>query len=414
MRKLTLTLLFGALSAFVWAADAQKTMEFYKQEIASFPVKDSRETRLYASALADNLDTWFLQNPANPAAADALLMQTRLLAKAGRNGEALGVLFRLRYLFPATDMTQLSPLFNETQVSLDNKVRETASKLFVQKPGESMLDKQTAQMLYAFSKLSGREFYPAAVQAFERFLLHYSDYPGNNEIELWYGDLHRANGNYLAAISQYKKANALYPDSPYKAASLRLIGDVYADNLKNTAAATEAYTSVLRLYPNSAETGTVYKHMAILDENNKQYDSALLNYDKAIELIKGSNSAYEAYRGKADVYYKQKQYEMAYDTLQQAAKLPKLSKENAANAYIQAAKIAHKKFKDDTRYTQALEKAVLLQPTAVRMYELAGAYAKAGRTDDAYETYTKLILQFPTSKYATSAQNKLTRLQKKK
>lgn len=414
MKKLILTFLFCALGVTTWAIDSQKTLEFYKQAISSFPVKNSGETRRYASALADNLDTWFLQNPAHPSAPDALLVQTRLLVKAGRNGEALGVLFRLRYLFPATDMVQLSPLFNETQDALDKKVREMASKLFVQTPNETMLDKQTAKMLYAFSKLSGKEFYPAAVQAFERFLLHYSDFPGNNEIELWYGDLHRVNGNYLAAILQYKKANALYPNSPYKAASLRLIGDVYADNLKNTAAATEAYTSVLRLYPNSSETGTVYKHMAILDENNKQYDSALLNYDKAIELIKDPNSAYEAYRGKADVYYKQKQYDMAYETLQEATKLPKLSKENAATTHMQAAKIARKNFKDNKRYIQSLEKAVLLQPTAPRMYELADAYAKDGRTDSAYETYTKLILQFPTSKYATSAQNKLTRLEKKK
>ena len=414
MRKIILTVIISTFSAFAWAATAQETLSFYKQELGAFPEGNSREIKLYAASLADNLDTWFLQNPVNASASEVMLLQTRLLARAGKNGEALAMLFRLHYLFPAADMAQLSPLFNQTQEALDKSVRETASRLFVQASHESTLEKQTAQMLYAFSKLSGKEFYPAAVQAFERFFVRYPNYEGNNEIELWYGDLHRVNGNYLAAILQYKKASALYPNSPYKAASMRLIGDVYADNLKNTAAATEAYTNVLRLYPNSVETGTVYKHMAILDENNKQYDIALLNYNKAIELLQDTTSVYEAYRGKADVYYKTKQYDLAYDTLQQAAALSKLSKENAADSYAQAAKIAHKKLKDETKYIQSLGKAVLALPdsaqTAKRMYELATAYEKAGRTAGAQEMYQKLILQFPTSKYASSAQNRLTRL----
>ena len=74
-----------------------------------------------------------------------------------------------------------------------------------------------------------------------------------DKVELWYGDLHRLNGNYLAAISQYKKAGELYPATPYKAASLRLIGDIYADNLKDTANATAYYTRVLREFPGSSE-----------------------------------------------------------------------------------------------------------------------------------------------------------------
>ena len=264
----------------------------------------------------------------------------------------------------------------------------------------------------------GDDFYPAAAQAFENFFVRHPFYERNNEVELWYGDLHRGNKNYLAAIAQYKKADALYPNSPYKAASLRLIGDIYADNLKNTAAATEAYTTVLRLYPNSSETGIVYKHMAILDENNKQYDSALINYDKAIELLGDSSAVYEAYRGKADVYTKTNQHENAYNVLHRAAELSNISKEQAADALAEAAKIAHKKLKDETKYVQSLDKAVLLAPndpkTAQRMCEIGDSYTKQGKLTKAQEVYKKLILQFPTSKYASSAQGKLTRLQNTK
>ncbi len=417
MKKTLLTAVLCTLSVGAFAAHAQETLQFYKQELSSFPTKESAATRAYAAALANGLQTWITQNGQNEAVPEALLWQARLQTKAEQNGAALVTLFTLRYTTKA-DSTQLTPLLGENIEVLSKDSREIAKKAFLQGAPDkaAFAEQKEAQVLYTLSKLEGKKFYPAAAQAFESFFARHPFYSGNNEVELWYGDLHRTNGNYLAAIAQYKKADALYPNSPYKAASLRLIGDIYADNLKNTAAATEAYTTVLRLYPGSSETGIVYKHMAILDENNKQYDSALINYDKAIELLDNVPAVYEAYRGKADVYVKTKQYEPAYQTLHQAAQLTNIKPAQAADALVEAAKIARKKLKDDTKYIQSLEKAILLQPngkdTPVWMYDVAAAYEKAGKTAQAQEVYKKLILQFPTSKYASSAQSGLTRLGK--
>lgn len=419
MKKTLLALLLGTLSVFTWAANAQESLQFYKQELSSFPTKNSADTRAYAAALADGLQTWITQNEHNADVSEALLWQARLQTKAEQRGAALVTLFRLRYT-TQTDPTQLAPLFSENTVVLHKNSRDIANKAFIKGASEkaAFAEQKETEMLYTLSKLQGKKFYPAAAQAFESFFVHHPFSASSNEVELWYGDLHRTNGNYLAAIAQYKKADALYPNSPYKAASLRLIGDIYADNLRNTAAATEAYTTVLRLYPNSSETGIVYKHMAILDENNKQYDSALINYDKAIELLDNAPAVYEAYRGKADVYVKTKQYEPAYQTLHQAAQLTNIQREQAADTLVQAAKIARRKLKDETKYIQSLEKAILLQPeskdTPVWMYNVGAAYEKAGKTESAQEVYKKLILQFPTSKYASSAQSGLTRLGKTK
>ena len=419
MKKILLTVVLSMLSVGAFAATAQETLQFYKQELSSFPTKDSAATRAYAASLADGLQTWLLQNGRNDAIPEALLWQARLQTKAGQNGAALVTLLKLRYTTSA-DTTQLVALLNENLEVLDKDSRTDAGKALLKGASEkaTFAEQKEAEMLYTLSKLKGKKFYPAAAQAFEGFFVRNPRYEGNNEVELWYGDLHRMNGNYLAAIAQYKKADALYPNSPYKAASLRLIGDIYADNLKNTAAATEAYTTVLRLYPNSSETGIVYKHMAILDENNKQYDSALINYGKAIELLDNAPAVYEAYRGKADVYVKTKQYEPAYQTLHHAAQLPNVKPEQATEALVEAAHIARKKLKDDTKYVQSLQKAILLQPsgkdTPVWMYDVGAAYEKAGKTAQAQEMYKKLILQFPTSKYASSAQSGLTRLGKTK
>ncbi len=417
MRKLlTALLLISTAGSLVWADKAQDTLDFYKQELTSFPARNTRDVRAYALALADGLDTWILQNEKQTPVHDAMLLQARLLERAEEDGAVLVTLFKLRYLFDQADMVQITPLFTQTVTELNKDSRPLANELLAKGASQKATTPvaKEAEALYALSKLSGSDFYPAATQAFERFFVRYPNYEGNNEVELWYGDLHRANGNYLAAISQYKKADLLYPSSPYKAASLRLIGDIYADNLKNTAAATEAYTTVLRLYPGSNETGIVYKHMAILDENNRQYDSALINYDKAIELLDNAPSVYEAYRGKADVYNKMKQPGEAYHVLHQAASIANLPADKAADALKEAGDIARRKLHDETKYIKSLERAILLQPTAPEtaqlMYELGTCYEKQGKTAQAQEAYKKLILQFPISKYAAKAQNRLTRL----
>lgn len=418
MKKLGLIILLGVFGVNVWAADAQEALNFYKKELSSFPVKSTRETRAYALSLAEGLNTWVLQHEKDGSVPTARLLQARLLAKAQEHGAAFVTLLQLRYMFPQIEVASLQSGLDESLNGLDKNSRQ-AAKDFFDKGVNSIAttpQMQEADSLYVFSKLSGKNFYPAAVQAFERFFVRYPDFPGNNEAELWYGDLHRLNGNYWAAIAQYKKADALYPNSPYKAASLRLIGDIYADNLKDTDAALNAYTTVLRLYPKSSERGIVYKHMAILDENNKQYDSALINYDKAIELLGDVTAVNEAYRGKADIYLKTKQYEQAYNVLHQAAVLSNLSKKQAVQSLQEAAKIARKRLKDEGKYTQLLEKAILLAPgqpeTAPLMYELGNAYEKQGKTAQAQEIYKKLILQFPTSKQASGAQSRLDRLNK--
>lgn len=418
MRKTVFLLTLCAFcTPYLQAADAAATLEFYKKETAAFSAETNRETRAAAKALADGLNTWAAQNPDSPAAKDALLMQARLYLRALENGQAAVTLFKLRNLFPQTDMNLLNPLMAEAVQTIQSDKRDTAIRLFAAAADDKQdRAEREAQALYALSKLSGRALYAPGVNAFESFFTRYPAYAENDKVELWYGDFHRENGNYLAAISQYKKAAELYPNTPYKAASIRLVGDIYADNLKDTAAATAAYTRVLREFTGSSETGIVYKHMAILDENNKQYDGALINYDKAIELLGATPAAYEAYRGKADVYVKTKNYEAAYDTLHKTAALFGSDESKSTSSLREASKIAKKHLRDHTKYTHSLEKALLAHPTGPNapqlMFDLGQAYEQAGKNVQAVETYKKLIINYPTDKLSSRAQGRLNKLTK--
>ena len=399
-----------------WANNAQEVLSFYKQELSAFPATNSRESRAYAAALADNLSTWARQHPQDESLADALLMKARLHVRAQEYGDALVTLLLLRYQFPQVPLDNLTLLFTQSLPALDKDSREIASRAFTAGTKADTLQARQLDALYQLSKLAGKAFYPAASEAFESFFVQNTPATSGDQVELWYGDLHRLNANYLAAISQYKKAGALYPNSPYRAASERLIGDIYADNLKDTAAATAAYTRVLQNYPDSSETGIVYKHMAILDENNKQYDSALINYDKAIELLGTTPASYEAYRGKADVYIKTKNFAQAYDTLQKTAILFNADEAKSTDTWLTAAQLAKRQLRSPEKYAQALEKALLAHPESAQapqlMFDLATTYEQLGKAKQAQETYKKLVLTYPTHKLASRAQGRLTKLAK--
>lgn len=419
MRKLLLFLFAAVLAApCVRAADAAASLDFYKKQALTLPADPGREERAFAKALADGLGTWTVQNEKQPAAADAMLLQARLYMRAQENARALVTLFKLRKMFPNVDVSLLNPLMADAVLSVTPASRDDASALFaaaLPADAKTANDRET-DALYALSKLSGRTLYAPSADAFESFFARNPNYENNDKVELWYGDLHRVNGNYLAAIAQYKKAGELYPKTPYRAASMRLIGDIYADNLKDTANAMAAYTRVLREFPGSSETGIVYKHMAILDENNKQFDSALINYDKAIELLGTTPAAYEAYRGKADVYVKTKNYGEAYNTLHQTAAVFNADEEKFTFSLLEAANVAKKRMRDQTKYVQSLEKALLAYPKGPHapqlMFDLGYAYEQQDRDAQAIEIYQKLIVNYPTDKLASRAQGRLSRLQK--
>lgn len=419
MRKLLLILSAVLIAApAVKAADMSAALDFYKKQALTISADPTRDERAFAKTLADNVGTWVSQNPGQAATADALLLQTRLYLRAQDNANALVSLFKLRKVFPSADINALKALLPQAAEAVKADSRETANQLFaLPLPAETDTEAdREAEALYALSKLPGRILYAPAAQAFETFFALHPKYENGDKVELWYGDLHRLNGNYLAAISQYKKAGELYPATPYKAASLRLIGDIYADNLKDTANATAYYTRVLREFPGSSETGVVYKHMAILDENNKQFDSALINYDKSIELLGNTKAAYESYRGKADVYVKTKNYGEAYNTLLKTANVFSADEEKCTFSLLEAANVAKKRMHDQTKYMQALEKALVAHPAGPRapqiMFDLASAYEQQGRNTQAIEIYKRLIINHPTNKLASRAQGRLNRLQK--
>lgn len=72
--------------------------------------------------------------------------------------------------------------------------------------------------------------------------------------------------------------------------------------------------------------------------------------------------------------------------------------------------------RDQTKYAQSLEKALLAYPKGPRapqlMFDLGYAYEQQNKDAQAIDIYQKLIVNYPTDKLASRAQGRLSRLQK--
>lgn len=418
MKKYCLLSIFLASLSFSFAADSHQVFAFYKQQADALMEASGQADRIYAQALADNLGTWAAQNPTDENTPRALLTQARLYLEAQERARALIVLLKVNKMYPQTNPAAYQGYLTEALTAVKEPARSSygAQAFRTRLTKDSSPASREADVLYALSKLPGKTLYGPAAQEFESFFVRHPEYEKNDQVELWYGDLHRENDNYLAAISQYQKTAALYPNTPYRAASLRLTGDVYADQLKNTDQAMALYNQVLREYPSSAETGIVYKHMAIVQENNKNYEGALAYYDKAIAHLGTQEAAYEAYQGKTDVYKKMKNYQAAYESAHDTATAFAGKDGKGEAALLEAAQIAKKNLRDTGKYTQSLEKALAAYPASSQapevMYSLAQVYEDQGKNAQAVALYKKLVLASPEGKYGAKAQKRILKLEK--
>ena len=397
---------------------ANDAMLSYYQRQAVTQGRNAKQDRMFASALARDVASWVRTNETSPEIKTALLMQADYHLRAQEYAQALLAVYQVRFYFPSTqDISLLSSHIETIMDKLNRGQKAEALKLLaVDTSGIEALDGRKATLLISLVRSQLEDIYEPVCALFEDFFEQYPQYTQTDKILLMYGDWHRQNNNFLAAVLEYQKVYELYPGTVYKAASLRMTADVYASNLKEYEMAANLYEQVLKQYPDSAERGTVYKHLAMMQENRKEYESALAYYDKAIKELAGQPTVAEAWQGKADVLAKTKQYRAAYNTLLQGAETVSSAEASYVAMLSQAAEVANRRLKEPALETAALEKILLAYPQTHQapkfMYEAAIAYEKQEKQPKAIELYKRIIIHYPTDKYAGKAQSRLGRLER--
>lgn len=415
MKKALFTALFCALALPALAAQDAALAFYQRQALTKAPT--SKLDRAFASALARDVAAWAAAHPNHAELKTALLMQADYHLRAREDAEALVSLYRVRFYFPSSqDLTVLSSNVENVMENLNRGQKAQALQLLALNPEGLNETQKRAFLLESLVKANLKDIYSPVCNLFEEFFAAYPNYAQNDKLTLLYGDWHRQNGNYNAAVTEYKKVNELFPGTSYRAASLRMSADVYAVDLQDYDTACAIYNQVLKQYPDSNERGVVYKHLAVMEENRKDYAAALAYYDKAIADLGSRPAAYDAWTGKADVLVKTKEYRQAYDTLVKASGVFAADEDHFVNALTRAAGVASRRLKDPALQAAALEKALLAYPQTQHapelMYDQAYALEKQGKKTQAAETYKRLIIHYPTDKYADRAQSRLARLEK--
>lgn len=416
MKKLISAVLLCALGLPLMAAN-DVTLNFYQKQ-SLMKGNSSREDRAFAAALARDTALWIAAHPQDPEVKTALLMQADYYLRAKEEAKALAALYQVRFYFPsAQDLTLLSSNVEQAMESLNRSQKAQALKVLATDTSALTQTQRQTVLLETLVNAKLEKMYEPVCDLFEDFFTKNPDYAGNDKLTLLYGDWHRQNENYNAAVLEYKKVNELFENTPYKAASLRMAADVYGGDLKDYETAVAIYNQVLKQYPDSAEKGIVYKHLAVMEENRKDYGAALAYYQRAITELGSKPAAYEAWMGKADVLIKNKDYQAAYDTQVKAAELFAANEEKYVSALMSAAETADRRLKDAAGQASALDKILLVYPqtqTAPEvMYELGYALEKQDKKAQAAATYKRLIINYPTDRYAGRAQSRVSRLEKK-
>lgn len=416
MKKIVVvTVLVAALCASAFAAQ-DATLNFYQRQ-ALMRGSGARADRAFASALASEIKRWVIEHPQDEDLKTALLMLADYNLRAGNDAEALIALYQVRFYFPSEhDLTLLSSNVDQAMQNIDRGQKGQALKLLAVNTEGMNRQQQQAALLETLVKGNLTDTYGPVNDLFNEFFIAYPDSELTDKMTLLQGDWHRQNGNFNAAILAYKKVNELFPNTVYKAASLRMTADVYAGDLEDYEAAATMYNQVLKQYPDSAETGVVYKHLAVMEENRKDYAAALAWYDKAINALASRPAAYEAWIGKAEVLQKNKDYQGSYRTLIQAADLFKGDEGKYVSALSKAAELAQRRLKNPSLRANALEQILAVYPATQQapevLYDLGYTYEQLGKNAQAEETYKRLIINYPTDKYASRAQSRLSRLEK--
>lgn len=412
MKKLILfTLCLCAFTA-VFAQSAEDELSFYKKSASS------AEKRALLTALEWDLNSWLERNPDSELVADALLTKAKVEYKARQFTASYLTILRYVYEFPDRQLNK--DVVNRILVEFQSKQQEDLVKALKPKNLSEATEDRLSAYFTITNSLNLRNSLDYMLKEYNSFFARFPEYENKDKIELLLGDLYRNNGNYLAALSKYDKVWQIYPSTKYKAASLRMKGDIYASEIRDYELAKEYYKRVLKEFPNSVEVPTVYKHLALLEAENRNYATAVENAQNAYEgyLQDGQKvRAYEALMFKAEVQEKDlRNYNDAVKTLQVAAEIlrgeePFFVEAKEREAYIQA-----KNLKDHYAERAVLEQIALEYPKTESgvqaLYRVAELSEDFGETESAKEKYNQVILNRPQSKVAVKAQKRIKAIEK--
>jgi len=385
-----------------------KFLEFYRLQAMNSDRKNAQD-------IINSVNTWEILYPDSEKKEIALILKADLYMKLRDYPSACMSLVKHRYFNIGSQYGENVKQYLEGCLNkLDRKKKDEILNIAQNPKYIENEDQSYFYLLEQISKIIPNDMYEPLKLEFENFLRRHPNYERNDKLELLFGDLHRENKNYKAAMMQYQKVDAFYPESIYRAASLRLVGDVYAADLRNQEEAFKYYRRVINEYPDSVEVPTAYKHMAMVAQDNRDYETALRIYDEIIEKYKKSSEVLFSYQQKFKIYTRIKDYRKALEVLDAGFETYKDESERAIKFLTKASEFSEKYLRDLRLSTNYLLKITETYPDYYEnprlIYAAAENYEKIKDYDSAAIYYQKVIDKYPSSSYTDDAKKRLEKI----
>ncbi|MBQ4493776.1 MAG: tetratricopeptide repeat protein [Elusimicrobiaceae bacterium] len=414
MKKYLVLTGFLTFALFVWAQNPLEELAFYQKQAQDASKQTQQE-------LVNNLHSWLEANAALPQASKALILKANLEKNLKDYPDFLITLLRYKYEFSPVEKTNVQSVLKDSVKDFPKNEQETYNELINRRVPQADLPSRLDTFLALATKANLKDTYQPLLKEYNTFFKRFKDYEELDRLELMLGDLHRNNKNPYGALMQYQKVWEVYPDTKYKAASLRMQGDVYASNLKDYEKAKSIYEQVLNDFPTSMERPTAYYHLAVMEESQKEYNEAISHLGFAAKLYKeqgDTDALYDVLLFKAEIQEKKlKDYEGAAQTLKEIAALFKNNEQKYIQTQLRLADLYTSKLKDSTAQRKAYEDIIRAYPNSKQadraVFEVATLAKEAGEYQMAAAYLERLIVNNPSSEYAGKAQRQLNSINKK-
>lgn len=414
MKKYLVLTGFLAFTLFVWAQNPTEELTFYQKQAQDASKQTQQE-------LVNNLQSWLDANASLPAASKALILKANLEKNLKTYPDCLITLLRYKYEFSPIEKTNVQSVLKDGVKDFPKNEQEIYNDLINRRVPQADLPNRLDNFLALATKANLKGTYQPLVKEYNSFFKRFKNYEELDRLELMYGDLHRNNKNPYGALMQYQKVWEVYPDTKYKAAALRMQGDVYASNLKDYEKAKTIYEKVLNDFPTSLERPTAYYHLAVMEESQREYNEAVDHLGFAARLYQeqGDNdSLYDVLNFKAAIQEKKlKDYEGAAQTLKETSALFKNNEQKYIQTQLKLADLYNSKLRDNVSERKAYEDILRTYPNSKQadkaVFEIATLAKEAGEYQMAANYLERLIVNNPSSEYAGKAQRQLNSLNKK-
>ena len=236
-----------------------------------------------------------------------------------------------------------------------------------------------------------------------------------DELLLWQGDLFEKSKDWDEAVSIYTKIIFIAPESQLIPQTLLQIGLLQYREQRAYEYARDSFMKVITDYPETEAAGDAQFYLAeVYEEKLDNPNEAVANYRLLIETYPKNPNAVEALKRVAELHEDQDAYAEAIATYYQIFELYP-NHQYTPEALLEIEKLYRRQFENFEKAIEILKLYSSQYPqredAAERLFDAAELFE-----DDlqnklaAIETYREVINNFPQSKYAERAQERIEKL----